>query len=68
MSDTFTQAFQIASKLPPKDREALGALLLQEIQSDKRWSELFASSQDLLSKLADEALAEHKAGKTKPWE
>lgn len=68
MSDTFTQAFQIASKLPPKDREALGALLLQEIQSDKRWSELFASSQDLLSKLADEALAEHEAGKTKPWE
>ena len=68
MSDTFTQAFQIASKLPPKDREALGALLLQEIQSDKRWSELFASSKDLLSKLADEALAEHKAGKTKPWE
>ncbi|MBX7131910.1 MAG: hypothetical protein K1X67_04435 [Fimbriimonadaceae bacterium] len=68
MSDTFTQAFQIASKLPPKDREALGALLLQEMQSDKRWSELFASSQDLLSKLADEALAEHKAGKTKPWE
>ena len=68
MSDTFTQAFQIASKLPPKDREAPGALLLQEMQSDKRWSELFASSQDLLSKLADEALAEHKAGKTKPWE
>ena len=68
MSDTFTQAFQIASKHPPKDREALGALLLQEMQSDKRWSELFASSQDLLSKLADEALAEHKAGKTKPWE
>lgn len=68
MSDTFSQAFQIASKLPPKDREALGALLLQEMQSDKRWSELFASSQDLLSKLADEALAEHKADKTKPWE
>ncbi len=68
MSDTFTQAFQIASKLPPKEREALGALLLQEMQSDKRWSQLFASSQDLLSKLADEALAEHRAGTTEPWE
>ena len=68
MSDTFTQAFEIARKLPPKDREALGALLLQEMQSDKRWNHLFASSQDLLSKLADEALEEHKASKTKPWE
>jgi hypothetical protein len=27
---------------------------------------LFSRSPDLLSKLADEALAEHRAGKTKP--
>ena len=67
MSDTFTQAFEIASKLPAKDREALGALLLQEMQSEKRWAKLFASSQDMLAKLADQALAEHQAGKTKPW-
>ena len=68
MSDTFTQAFEIASKLPPKDREALGALLLQEMQSENRWAKLFTSSQDTLAKLADEALAEHKSGKTKPWQ
>ena len=67
MSGTFNQAIEMASKLPEKDLEALGALLLREMQSEKRWAKLFKGSQNQLSKLADEALAEHKAGKTKPW-
>lgn len=67
MSSTFNQAIEMASKLPEKDREALGALLIQEMQSEKRWAKLFKGSQDQLSKLADEALKEHRAGKTKPW-
>ena len=67
MSDTFSKAFELASKLPPKDREALGALLLQELRSERRWAKLFSSSQDRLSSLADKALSEHKSGKTKPW-
>lgn len=64
---TFNQAIEMANKLPEKDREALGALLIQEIQSEKRWAKLFKSSQDQLAKLADEALSEHRAGKTKSW-
>ena len=38
---------------------------LEELASEKRWDMAFANSQDLLSRLADEALAEHRAGKTK---
>ncbi len=40
-----------------------------EIEADNaRWDTLLATdeAQDLLEKLADEALAEHRAGKTKP--
>lgn len=40
-----------------------------EIEADNaRWDELLATdeAQALLEKLADEALAEHRAGKTKP--
>ncbi|MBV6502361.1 MAG: hypothetical protein AKCLJLPJ_00405 [Fimbriimonadales bacterium] len=68
MSRTFDQAIEMASKLPEKDRDALGALLIREMQSEKRWAKLLKGSQDKLSKLADEALKEHKAGKTKPWQ
>jgi hypothetical protein len=35
------------------------------LRSEQRWSKLFAKSSDALSDLADDALAEHKAKKTK---
>jgi hypothetical protein len=40
------------------------ALILEEIEDDNRWDESFARSPDLLAKLAAEAMAEHRAGKT----
>jgi len=57
-------AFAEAAKLPPKDQEALANWILEEITSDKRWTESFASSEDLLILLAEEAVAEYRAGKT----
>lgn len=37
---------------------------MEELASERRWDELFAESADVLSELADEALAEHAAGRT----
>jgi hypothetical protein len=34
------------------------------IESERRWDELFSRSQDLLEKLANEAMAEYEAGLT----
>ena len=51
-------------KLPPADQNEFAAWILEELHSEKRWAELFAKSSDMLSCLADEALAEHKAKKT----
>jgi TRAP-type C4-dicarboxylate transport system substrate-binding protein len=65
MTQLLDQAFRELAKLPPSEH-ALAAALLAELASEKRWTELFDGSQDLLDKLADEALAEHRAGKTKP--
>jgi hypothetical protein len=39
---------------------------LEELQADKEWEKMFAGSEDILDKLADEALEAHKQGKTKP--
>lgn len=66
MSNTLAKAIELAKKLPEKDQEALGAVLLEEMRSERRWAKLFKESQGQLSDLADEALAEHEAGKTKP--
>jgi hypothetical protein len=64
MTKLLQKAFDEASKLPEAEQDALGRVLLEELASDRRWEELFAGSHDLLAELADEALAEHLAGRT----
>jgi hypothetical protein len=64
MTKLLQKAFDEASKLPEAEQDALGRVLLEELSSDRRWEELFAGSHDLLAELADEALAEHLAGRT----
>jgi hypothetical protein len=59
------QAFKEASKLPEDDQRTLAQWILLELESERRWSELFSQSGEALSSLAQEALAEHSAGKTK---
>lgn len=66
MHKQLERAVAEASKLPEEDQAALGAWLLEELAGERRWTEAFAKSTDVLEKLADEALAEHRAGRTRP--
>jgi hypothetical protein len=51
--------------LPASEQEAFAAWMLAELEDEERWASAFAESQDLLAELADEALAEYEAGKTR---
>jgi hypothetical protein len=64
MTKLLQKAFDEASKLPEAEQDALGRVLLEELASERLWEELFARSHELLADLADEALAEHRAGRT----
>ena len=64
MTTRLEQAFTEAAKLPPQEQNAVADWLLAELESEKRWDKLFADSQDVLSNLAAEALAEHRSGQT----
>ncbi|MBC6419251.1 MAG: hypothetical protein GDA44_10980 [Prochloron sp. SP5CPC1] len=66
MTQILEKAFAKASELPEQDQDAIAEIVLAELASEKRWNDLFAKSQDLLAELAQEALADHRAGKTKP--
>lgn len=66
MTRLLKQALGEVAKLPAPEQDAVAALVLEELASEKRWSESFAKSQDALARLAEEALAEHAAGRTKP--
>ncbi len=66
MTNLLEKAISEAAKLPEQEQDALAAILLEEIASEQRWSKAFATSQDTLAKLAEDALAEHAAGRTRP--
>ena len=64
MTKLLERAFEKASELPAQEQDAVGEWLLGELESEGRWGKLFAGSQDALSKLAAEALEEHRRGET----
>jgi len=64
MTKLLQKAFEEASKLPEGEQDVLGRILLEELASERRWDDLFAGSHGLLAELADQALAEHRAGRT----
>ncbi|MDO8444839.1 MAG: hypothetical protein Q7T53_01835 [Deltaproteobacteria bacterium] len=66
MTQLLEKAFKEASKLPVVDQNALAKWVLEELEAEKKWELMFADSEDVLDNLADEALAAHKKGKTKP--
>jgi hypothetical protein len=66
MTQLLERAFAAASKLPAAEQDAIASVLLAELEAERRWSETFATSQDQLAALTDEALREFEAGDTLP--
>ena len=66
MTNKLKRAFDAASRLPHGEQDALAAAILEEVQSEPRWTASFATHADTLAGLAGEALAEHQAGRSRP--
>jgi hypothetical protein len=58
------KAFTEASKLPEQEQDSFATWILEELGSERRWKRTFAESQDTLTELAREAIAEYRAGQT----
>ncbi len=66
MTKLLEQAVTRAQQLSEPEQDAIGRLVLDEIESERRWEELFARSPEKLRRLADRAWAEHEAGQSQP--
>lgn len=64
MTERLEQAIARLKTLPTDKQDAIATLILEELEEEQRWDESFARSQDLLAKLAAEAMAEYQAGRT----
>ena len=68
MSELMEKAIQKVKQLPEHDQESIASIILQEIDSEHRWEELFGrpESPGVLARLAAEALADARAGRARP--
>ena len=64
MTGMLKKAFDEASRLPENEQDELALFLLDELKSERQWSEAFTRSADRLRELADEAVREHERGET----
>ena len=63
MGKLLDRAIEEAHKLPESEQEAVGAWLLAEIESERRWDELFSRPpSEALRRMAEEALEERRRG------
>ena len=64
LTERLEQAIAQLKTLSTDQQDAIAALILAELEEEQRWDDSFARSPNLLAKLAAEAMAEHRSGKT----
>ena len=65
MSKLLDEAYAAAKELPEQEQEAIGAWLLAEIDADRKWDELFAQPSEVIERMADKAIEDHRRGRTR---
>ncbi|CAN5253209.1 hypothetical protein BH10PLA2_BH10PLA2_32490 [soil metagenome] len=66
MTSLLERAFAEAAKRSVAEQELLASRLLAELAVEDEFDKAIARSTDKLARLADEALAEHRAGSSVP--
>ena len=64
MSELLEQAIAKMKNLPDNEQDTIATIILEELEDEMKWEKAFADSQDMLAKLAAEAMTEYQAGKT----
>jgi hypothetical protein len=65
MTQLLEQAIAEIHKLPETDQDAIAALILAEINDERRWEAAFANSQEQLSRMADKVREDIHAGRVR---
>ena len=68
VTEALALAVAAAAKLPAEDQNYIAWRTMEEIAEERKWTDSFARSLDVLDQMAAEALQEHAEGKTRPLE
>ena len=64
MTELLKQAIAKLKTLSADKHDLIAQIILEELEDEHRWDKPFVRSEDLLAKLAVEAMAEHRADKS----
>lgn len=65
MTQLLEEAMSELSRLPDGDQDRIAAMILEELEDDRKWDATFQRSHSELSKLADKVRMDIQTGKTK---
>ena len=64
MTEPLEQAIAKMKNLPDNEQNNIATIILEELEDEMKWTKVFTDSQDILAKLAAEAMTEYRSGKT----
>lgn len=65
MTELLQQALTEVQKLAPAEQDAIAAIILDELEDERRWDETFARSQDEIARLASRVRDDIRAGRVR---
>lgn len=65
MTGLLQKAIDELQKLPPHQQDEMAKIILDELADETRWDQVFAASQDKLSKLAAKVRGDIRNGKVR---
>lgn len=68
MTKALEDAFKEAEKIPEREQDPLAPAIRAEIEAERAWEARLAASGSTLAAVADAALAEHRSGRTLPFD
>ena len=66
MTKLLASAIEKLRHLSESEQDAIARLVLEEMESERKWDEAIRKSPERLRKLADRAWAEHQRGESEP--
>jgi len=66
MTELLEKALEKVSTLPQDEQDTIASQILAELEDEAAWRTRFARGAGKLRRLADQALAEHRRGETRP--
>ena len=66
MTQSLEKAILEIKKLPDEEQDAIAAVIMAELESERQWDNAFENSRAELDQLAEEALEAYSDNKTEP--